>query len=100
MAKRKTINLAKFKAWANEQLARTDEYALGDPHFKAGICVAVEQAMRFADDYRGYQNLYWAEGGYTEWHNAGEPNFPEKNVFIVGPPDSKYRGSEWARLYY
>ena len=100
MSKRKTFDVNLFKKYVNEQLARTDEYALQEG-FKSGLCLALEQVLQRTDNYQGYNNLYWLEGGCEEWIKDGKTEkWPEKKVYIIGKKDSKYRGCDYARRYY
>lgn len=104
MAKRKTIKFEDFKKWINEQLARTDEFALQTPEFKSALCSAYEKFAIDTGNYNGFQYLYWHEGGCEAWIKSGisdcSINWKEKEEYIVGPAHSKYRGSQYARMYY
>ena len=53
---RKTIGVNQIHAWANIQLARTDEYA--DLGFKSGIATMLERILLDSDNYEGYSHLY------------------------------------------
>ncbi len=91
---RKTIEVQKLKDYANEQLARTDEFA--DTKFKAGICVMIEHFLIHTGNYHGYNDQYWLKQGYKEWEEAGKPEtWPEKDKYIYGPSGCKY-----SRIYY
>jgi hypothetical protein len=52
---KKTIEVTEMLDWANEMLARTDEYA--DAKFKAGICTAIENILMKTDNYKGFRFL-------------------------------------------
>lgn len=90
---RKTINVDFIKAFANEQLARTDEAATKE--FKMGICVMIEKILFQTDNYAGFNYVEWMNGGYERWIEAGEPEGSEKFQFMY----SKH-GGEYARKYY
>jgi hypothetical protein len=51
MAK-KTHPVADLLAFANYQLARTDEFATAD--YKAGICNMIERVLHDTDNYEGF----------------------------------------------
>lgn len=56
MAKsRKTIEVADLVKYANEHLARKDEYA--DIKFKCGVTVMIETILLRSDNYRGFMFL-------------------------------------------
>ena len=99
MIGRKTLNVKVFKDYVNKQLARTDEHATND--FKCGLCIALEEALRITGNYNGYSDLYWDEIGWKEWRTIGKETevWEEKKLYIYGTPDSKYRGSIYARFY-
>jgi hypothetical protein len=97
--KKKTFDVLSFKDYVNIQLARTDEFATDE--FKSGLCIALHEVLHKTGNYNGFQYLYWAEKGWQDWYNSGQTEvWSEKKVFIYGTPDSKYRGSEYARKYY
>ncbi len=53
---------------------------------KAVICTQIECLLMDLDLYGGYQDLYWTNGGYTAWREAGEPDFDQgKMKFCIGP---------------
>jgi len=52
---RKTIKVSTMIEWANDQLARTDEYA--DAAFKSGICTMAERILFNTDNYKGFSFL-------------------------------------------
>ena len=54
--KRITFEVDSTIAWANIQLARTDEYAT--QQFKDGICATVEHILHQTGNYNGYMELY------------------------------------------
>lgn len=49
---RKTIDIESLVKYANEHLARTDEYA--DTKFKCGVAVLIETALLRTDSYKGF----------------------------------------------
>lgn len=49
---KKTIKVTEMLDWANEMLARKDEYA--DAKFKSGICTTIERILFNSDNYKGY----------------------------------------------
>ena len=55
MKGKKTIKVTPIHAWANIQLARTDEYA--DVGFKSGIATMLERILLDSDNYNGYSHL-------------------------------------------
>lgn len=97
---RKTFDVADFKRYVNEQLKRTDEYALQEG-FKSGLCVALEEILRKTNNYQGYNSLYWLEIGFQQWLKEGKTEiWEEKKIYVLGTKESKYRGCEYARCYY
>jgi len=97
--KKKTFEVEKFKEYVNIQLARTDEHA--DDKFKSGLCIALEYMLHKTGNYKGFNYLYWVETGFADWWKNGKTEiWEEKKKYIVGTPDTKYRGSEHARRYY
>jgi len=96
---KKTFEVEKFKEYVNTQLARTDEYA--DDMFKSALCVALGEVLHRTGNYKGFTYLYWQETGFADWCKDGQTEvWGEKKKYIVGTPDTKYRGSEHARRYY
>ena len=79
---RKTVEISKLKNWANAQLKRTDNYAT--EKFKEGICTMIERILFDANQYEGYNCIYWLEQGFDEWLKDGCPDFPEKQQYIEG----------------
>jgi hypothetical protein len=67
---------------------------------KAGICTTIEAMLSAADCYDGYGNLYWRETGFRDWQEAGEPEFPEKMRYIIGPENGGPSTGEYSRVYY
>ncbi|MFW5847886.1 MAG: hypothetical protein ACOCVF_03120 [bacterium] len=53
---RKTYDVQMLKEYANEQLARTDEFA--DAKFKSGICNMIEHVLLESNNYNGFQYIY------------------------------------------
>jgi hypothetical protein len=49
---KKTIEVTEILNWANEMLARTDEYA--DTKFKAGIATTIESILTKTGNYKGF----------------------------------------------
>lgn len=100
MKNKKTFDVEEFKQYVNEQLERTDKHATED--FKSGLCVALGEVLHKTGNYKGYNDLYWNEIGWQEWRTIGKETevWEEKKLFIYGTPDSKYRGSKYARRYY
>lgn len=99
--KKATFDIQKFKDYVNEQLARTDDFAVSSEGFKSGMCTALERVLFDTGNYQGYQNLYWQEIGYNAWVEAGKPEEWElKKKFILGLINTKYGGSDYARKYY
>lgn len=49
---RKTIDVSDLVKYANEHLARTDEYA--DVKFKTGISVLIETILLRSNNYQGF----------------------------------------------
>ena len=96
MKSKKTIEVEKIKVYANSMLARTDKFATVE--FKAGIAIMIELILMSTNNYRGFQYNYWNDKGYKEWHDAGEPNFPEKDKYIYGPKGKD--NAEYDRTYY
>jgi rhodanese-related sulfurtransferase len=89
--KRKTIEVKKLLDWANDMLA--NENLSSDEH--SGVCHFIENVLHESGNYAGFNHVYWMNGGFKAWEAAGEPGFPEKNKYIVGPS-----GDEYARFYY
>lgn len=57
MAKgKKTVPVSELLIWANNHLARNDEYA--DQKFKAGISTAIEEILFKSGNYKGFGFLY------------------------------------------
>lgn len=99
--KKITFEVEKFKNHINEQLARTDDFAINGDGFKSGLCAALERVLFDTGNYQGYQNLYWQEIGYNAWVEAGKPEeWEKKKKYILGLINTKYGGSDYARRYY
>ena len=100
MRKRKTIGVDEFKKFVNEQLERTDDHATSG-NFKSGLCIALERVLHDTGNYKGYNNLFWLEGGCEAWEKNGRTEvWDNKKLYILGTADSKYKGSDYARRYY
>src|SRR5688572_12893022 len=56
---------------------------------KRDICTMVESLLMGSDTYQGFDNIYWSRQGCNEWYEAGQPDFPEKNKYIIGPEGDK-----------
>ncbi len=92
---RKTIEVSELLIEANRMLA-LDTISQKE---KKGICFLLEFVLHETDRYNGFYINYWLWVGCQEWHGAGEPDFPEKNIFINGPDDENGRG-EYNRCYF
>ena len=100
MSKRKTFEVEAFKKFVNKQLERTDEHA-NNTGFKSAMCVALEKVLHDANQYNGYNHLYWSEGGCSQWEKHGKTEeWEAKRLYILGDVNSKYKGDEYARRYY
>jgi hypothetical protein len=100
MANKKTFDVAQFKDWTNEQLSRTDNFAL-EGNFKQGLCVALESVLTKTGNYKGYMDNYWNETGCELWNNSGKTeDWKQKEVFIYGDSSTKYKGNKYSRFYY
>jgi hypothetical protein len=53
---RKTIEVLEILYYANNSLAREDEFA--DSKFKAGICLMIEEILFRTDNYNGFGFIY------------------------------------------
>lgn len=93
---RTTANIADILTEAN-RLLKLETISQGE---KQGICCLLESILQKADVYNGFNNLYWLSIGCTEWHEVGEPDFPEKNRFIYGPEGENGPWGEYSRFYY
>ena len=93
MAKKKTFNVDAFKEYVNKQLARVDEFAT--EAFKAGLSLSLQEVLMRSGNYQGFNYIYWNERGGKEWHDAGEPDFPEKDKYLYGEG-----GHEYNRTYH
>lgn len=89
---RETVEISKLKNWANAQLKRTDKDAT--KQYKRGICFMIERVLFDADNYKGFNCIYWLEQGFDEWLKDGCPDFPEKQKYIEG------NGHMYNRYYY
>jgi hypothetical protein len=50
------------------------------------LLASVTESMLMAHGcYRGFNYIYWLDGGFREWELSGRPDFPEKDYFIYGP---------------
>jgi hypothetical protein len=70
---RKTIEVLDILNYANDSLARKDEFA--DSKFKAGICTMIEQFLLRTDNYKGFAFLH-------EDQNVGTPNYYSRYYYI------------------
>jgi hypothetical protein len=52
---RKTIEVLEILNWANDSLAREDEFATSE--FKAGICTMIEKILFRTNNYKGFAFL-------------------------------------------
>ena len=84
MAK-KTYPVADLLAFANFQLARTDEFATAD--YKAGICSMIEKVLLNTGDYEGFGFLDYTDcetgtlGYYSRCYTFSH-NLPTKIISI------------------
>jgi hypothetical protein len=83
----KTIKIDELKKIANHLLA-CDEVS---DEFRNGVASLLEDALRTANAYKGYNFFDWLDTGFHAWKNAGEPDFPEKDKFL---------GNRTKRIYY
>ncbi len=114
--KRACINIAELKIEVNNL---NDLLATAIPQeAKRRISSTIGALLMKAGLYNGFQYLYWAETGCKAWRDAGEPNFPEKEAYVIGPEGAAHKHtldkamnwlhSEWvhptqgeyARCYY
>jgi len=92
---RKIININDHIDWSNKQMKRTDEFAT--QAFKAGIFMSMSRILMDLNKYNGFGYIYWSEGGYDEWHKAGEPGGAEKDKYIYGGSKEENR---YNRFFY
>jgi hypothetical protein len=86
---RKNITVAEVVAEVNRQLALPEKNMSEEE--KKGLCGFVEHLLLSTNNYNGYTNVDWQNSGWRAWKDEGEPDFPEKQVYI---------GREWSREYY
>ncbi len=56
---------------------------------KKELCILLEDILQSANNYNGYNNICWINGGWVAWVNDGKPE------------DKKpYMKNEWSRIYY
>jgi len=70
---RKTIEVLDILYYANNSLAREDEFA--DSKFKAGICLMIEEILFRTDNYKGFAFLH-------EDQKVGTPNYYSRYYYI------------------
>lgn len=51
---------------------------------KKDTCSSIEILLHKAGLYKGFNYNYWMEQGCELWKLSGEPDFPEKEDFIIG----------------
>ena len=85
----KNIKVEEFHEEVNRLLALDNDAITQE--FKKGICGIWEHFSMKTGNYGGFQHIYWMKQGFTEWKDAGEPGFPEKQ---------KYFGKEYDRRYF
>ncbi len=88
---RKTIDVVYILETFNRQLAQED---LTDKE-KSILCTVLEDILFKTGNYAGFNYRYWSSVGCNQWIDAGQPDFPKKEEFILGPD-----GSEYNRFYY
>lgn len=88
---RKTFEVDMFKAGVNECLAHK-EYTNAE---KQVMCMLLEGVLHKTGNYKGYNNLYWLNGGNALWIMEGQPEGEAKNRYI-----SNNGLDEYSRLYY
>jgi len=88
---RKTIDVVYILEECNKQLTR-DDLSKSE---KRAICEILETILFKTENYSGFNYNYWLSVGCNQWRDAGEPSFPEKEKYILGPS-----GDEWNRHYY
>ncbi len=94
---RKTVPVLLFLEMMNEQIA--DKMFTSEE--RRILCGCLENILSKSGNYAGFNYNYWLgkdandeNSGVNQWRKAGEPDFPEKEKFILGPT-----GDEWNRCY-
>ena len=87
----KTIKVQDLKSKINTLLASPAVNQRITEETKAILCNLLEDILHDTNNYRGYNHVDWNARGYTAWVEAGQPDFPTKNLYI---------GREYSRLYY
>jgi len=73
MKARKTVAVKQIVEWANQQLARTDDYA--DLKFKSGVSVMVQKILNESNSYNGFMFInsndtsFGTVGYYSRYYN-------------------------------
>lgn len=89
---RKTIAVDTLKAWINGRLESPDTSV----SVRKELCALLENILFDGDNYRGFNNIYWMQGGHDAWVAAGRPDFPAKLRYIHGGDGS----DTYRRRYY
>jgi hypothetical protein len=85
-AKRKTVEIAPLKEWANWLLAQPDsEYR--NPMFRKGIATMLEKVLVDSGNYHGFNYVDWLDHGYKQWLEDGQP---EDNTKYLGDQSKVY----------
>lgn len=58
---------------------------------KRRICSTISALLMKAGIYNGFNHLYWLDGGCKAWRDAGEPEFPAKEAYIIGPEGAAHK---------
>ena len=69
---RKTIEVNLVKDIINEWLELYDGHPQDE--YRKGLCDALELILHKSDNYKGYLNIGWMNGGWKEWEEAGKPD--------------------------
>lgn len=62
---------------------------------KKELCVVLENILFKTGNYHGHNYIYWLDKGFNLWIEAGEPGFPEKELYITNN-----KKEEFSRYYY
>lgn len=82
------------------------DHEFSSPAILATLCTYIEAMLFQADNYHGFNNFKWANGGSTAWHNA-YPNLYEtdcsedyKQCAYAHMNDSAYQSQQYHRIYF
>ena len=84
--RKKTISVF----WVQDEINRMLSLDTLDQKQKIILCTLLERVLMDTKNYAGFGYNTWLNGGFDHWKKDGEPDFQEKDKYLMPEYDRTY----------